>query len=369
MAKNVMEFDRAVKSIIQLFRQHSIHDVATALFVSSLWLPNISSAIKHQLLVAIFASLKPTQFWNADRLVSYDSFRAFLTRLYSYLPAFRMLEDYVPETDWGEIRFHHEGRNYKIFYGNELENVYDFLSLFQLLYRAFDQEYRASSRRSPMEELQNTLVLQDAIISGITTQPLVDTISVDPGHFEIPPAEFWKAAHRFYYDFDPSHFVGVEFVKRFTVQLGEYPKVHLDPQEFISRVAVGQILPCFFITHGGHFYPILPRRYSSILFDTWASLFQSYGSAVTKDGVPYEVKVGEELLDFILERVNRDLVLPFVSASTSQGEPHSIVFAASLASRSKLFLAYIVPPNVRYSTDCDASRADDSRFYRSGRPS
>lgn len=328
---NSMQFNKSTKYLARLFRKHSVHDVATSLFISSLWLPNISSAVKHQLLVAIFLSLKPTQFQNDDKIVNYQIFRAFLTRAYSYLPSFPGMEDYVPETDWGEVKFYHQEKNYKIFYGNELENVYDWLILYQVLYHLYDREYSEIFQRSPMEELQCTLRLQDAILSELHQSLPEDTL-LEPGHIEIPSASFWEAGHNFYGNLNVSHLSSSEFIRDFSVQLGKFPREKLRAQEFINSVAEGRLLPYFFFSYKGRSYPILPRRYSSILIDAWGKLFQEFEKHVTEEAVPYWLKMGEELVAHISDHVHHDCFLPFVSAMTPQEKPHSVLFIASLLS-------------------------------------
>lgn len=144
-----------------LFGQYSILDVATSLFVSSLWLPNIASPTKHTYLTAIFASADPKLFSRENRIKSYEDFRQLCENLYGAVPDFSGMEDFVPEIDWGDIKFHHRERNYRIFYGCEIENIYDFLELFVVLHSGHDKEYASIVGRSPMDELENCLRLQD----------------------------------------------------------------------------------------------------------------------------------------------------------------------------------------------------------------
>lgn len=96
---NYQSFNSCVKKISQVFCNYSIEDVATSLFISNIWLPNIASPIKHQLLTAIFVSLKPEQFKKTNVISTYDVFKRFLGEIYPLLPSFPLLEDYVPETD------------------------------------------------------------------------------------------------------------------------------------------------------------------------------------------------------------------------------------------------------------------------------
>jgi len=113
----ILSFQSSTEALAKLFRKYSIEDVAKSIFVSNMWLPNISSPVKHQLLTAVFASMKPEEFSPKDRIKSYDDFRKFVEKVYELIPPFPLLEDYVPTPDWGEVKFHHGERNYRIFYG------------------------------------------------------------------------------------------------------------------------------------------------------------------------------------------------------------------------------------------------------------
>ena len=197
-------FDSSVKAISKVFCKYSVQDVATSLFASNLWLPNIASPIKHQLLLSIFATLKPEEYSNFTVITSYDDFKNFLQEIYSLLPSFEMLEDFIPEPDWGNVKFYHEERNFKIFYGSELSNVYDYLTLYQMLYLSFEDEYFRCANRSPTEELRCCLKLQDDIISEITYQPNSESLpEISSGYVEIPPQKFWENAVKFCINYKP----------------------------------------------------------------------------------------------------------------------------------------------------------------------
>ncbi len=188
---NGNEHDKVVANIRKILCQYSIKDVAYSLLISSLWLPNIASAVKHQLLYAIFLSIDEDKFSEKDRVYKYKDFTVFLSKLYSFLPEFPWIEDYVPEPDWGNLRFHLENKDYKFFYGSEISNVYDYLILFQVLYASRDKDYKKMESRSPSQELQMCLSLQNAIISGITTQPAEADLDISPGDLETPPEDYW----------------------------------------------------------------------------------------------------------------------------------------------------------------------------------
>jgi hypothetical protein len=110
-----------------------VKDVAETLFISSLWLPNISSWLKHQLMVAAFISTKPETFSKSDKIKTYENFKTLIESIYPLLPSVPSMEDYIPELDWGDVRYFFEDASYKIFYGCNIETIHDFIYVFDLM--------------------------------------------------------------------------------------------------------------------------------------------------------------------------------------------------------------------------------------------
>lgn len=196
------KYDASVKRLSEVLLEYSVLDVAFSLLITSLWLPNIASEVKQQLLYSIFLSTMLDSFSTQDKILSYSDFRLFFDKIANLLPEFPGIEDYVPETDWGDVKFHHNDWDYRIFYGSDIENVYDYLMLFQVLYSSRDEEYLTLEFRSPAQELQACLSLQDEIISGITTQPQGEKLDINSGDFKVPPENYWKQSLEFFQTFN-----------------------------------------------------------------------------------------------------------------------------------------------------------------------
>jgi len=341
-------FSQGVKEIDQIFKKYSVQDVATSLFVSSLWLPNIASPIKHQLLTAVFASTPPEDFSETSKINTHDDFKLFLQEVYMHLPSFVTLEDFVPEPDWGTIKFYHNEKNYKIFYGNELSNVYDWLMLFQIIYGPFDKEYREHTSRSPNEELAYCLQLQDKIITELNMQAKQnDLTSVIPGYVEVPSLEFWKQASAFYLSFQPQQTVEKAFLDNFSIQAGSLPKSTLTWEAFGDLVFDGRLLQAFFIQLDNKYFPILPRRFTAVLFDGWARVYGSCHEKIA-DNKSYALRIGGEIHKYIKSRIRNSNIIPVVSAFNSTG-PHETIFSTTFISGNRLILIYI--PSPVYSKD------------------
>lgn len=341
-----MTFDSSVKAISKVFCKYSVRDVAISLFTSNLWLPNIASPIKHQLLLSIFATLKPEEYSNSKVITSYDDFKNFLQETYSLLPSFEMFEDFIPEVDWGNVKFYHEERIFKIFYGSELSNVYDYLTLYQMLYLPFEDEYFSNAGRSSTEELRYCLQLQDGIISGITYQPTTESLTkLSPGYIEIPSQRFWENVVKFYITYKPQYDLNESFLKNYSIQLGTWPRENLKWDIFQDMIFRMKVIPAFFISHNDQYFPFLPRRYSSILFDSWSKIFKDNHGKVIHDNMSYSMHIGAELHRYIKARTNSAFLHPLVSAVTLEGKPHEIIFSSVFISKDKLILVYVTNPH------------------------
>jgi hypothetical protein len=335
----------SIKPIYALFREYSANDVAVSLFVSSIWLPNIASPVKHLLLTAIFATIRADEFSEQDSITTYSDFKSFFNKAYRLVPSFPSMEDFVPEPDWGEVKFHHEEKNYKMFYGSELSNTNEYLALFQMIYGPYDNEYMRHSNRSPMTELQYCLRLQEEIITRINCQPNSESLQISPGNIELPPAGFWRNVRLFYTGFNPHAMIPEPFLIEFSVELGKYPKDSLNYEKFSEMIFTGALLRAFFVKDGCRYYPILPRRYSAVLFDKWSSMYQRYNSIVEPDRVRYSIRLGAELFQYIQKRQRRGNALRLVSALDKKGVPHHTLFPVAFVSRDRLVMLFMTQPS------------------------
>jgi hypothetical protein len=306
--------DRSIGSTLtairQLLGQYSPGDIALALFASSLWLPNIAAPMKHLVWAMVFASMKADEFTGARHISMHADFREFTEQLYPTLPQFSQMEDYIPECDWGDVRFHHEGSNYRIFYGCEIGNIYDWLMAFQAMYCSLDQEYYEHSKRSPVDELRQCLALQDHIIAYIGAQPSTDVLDLAPGHIELPSEEFWLNARAFCQEYHPQDRVSRTFLDLYSTSVGsiELPK----PSVFCEAAYSGTVLPFFFIVCDGRYFPLLPRRYSPVLLDRWADVFSTFRGQLEHHGT-HLMKLNAEVCAFLQKRINTGSLFRFAS--------------------------------------------------------
>ena len=347
MKETFLSFQSATKALPELFSKYSIEDVAESIFFSSIWLPNISSPIKHQLITALFASLKPEEYSPTNQIKSYDDFKEFLEKAYELIPEFPFMEDYVPEPDWGPVKFHHAGRNYKMFYGCELSYPYEYLTLFQLIHLPLEEEYVKFTNRSPTAELEYCLRLQEEIINGITAQPDSKSITdISLGHVEIPREGFWEDAQSFYSKFRPEERYPEHFLKAYSLQLGTLPQELLTYERFGETVHQGMLLPAFFVEHKSRYFSILPRRYPSILFDVWSKVLEKNKDKIEASGKRLYMSLSAGVHRFLKKRIRTDLIYPLVSAVKKDGKPQEMIFATGFLSKDKLILIYLAQPTL-----------------------
>lgn len=253
--------------------EYSFTDWAKSLFALNLWLPNIGSGAKFQFLYTLLENL-PGRASTPDKIGTYEDFRRFAEGLLTVIPEFEMFEDYVPEPDWGDIKYFFGVRFFRIFYGGELESAVDHYYAFEILHTGFDGYYREKLGRSAVADLELCLSVQHSILDGIE-HPVPEPESIEPGGFEIPTEEFWKARVDFLESYSLVDEHGSDVVMQFTKDLdatglSEMP----EPDVFANQLHSGENCFYFFLKRGEKIYPVMPRRFLSILHDTWGKILK-----------------------------------------------------------------------------------------------
>jgi hypothetical protein len=337
-------FKSCLESIKTLYRKYNVEDIAIALFASCLWLPNIVSPVKHILHNVILCSMEPKDFSGTQRINNYNDFIFFLKELYTQSPGFPLLEDFVPEFDWGDIKFPFNNNKYHIFYNGDLSNIYDYLALFKIIYEPLDSTFKEIINRSPLKEMEIFLKIQDLIITGISSQPDGNTLKVSPGETTIPSESFWQDSVRTYNSLNLESIVGSDILQKYGKELGEFELDLLSDEKFGYILEDNLIFSTMFIKSGGRHFLILPRRITGILFDTWGELLKQCHAYFLEREVILEKKVAGEFCRFVKRRFSKEDSLFFVSAFSDDNKAHEIIFPAAIISKDKIVLFYILPP-------------------------
>ncbi len=322
----------------------SFDDLAKGFFALNLWLPNIASPIKLQYLYVVLESVS-SDLIRENKIKSYSDYKGFCTELIKLIPSFSMLEDYVPETDWGEIKYYFKKKFYKIFYGGDLSNPYDFYYSFEIIHRNFEKNYLDLVKRSSLQEFQFCLDVQDYLITNIDQKKSLE-LNIGPGDISIPSEGFWVGCSKIIDGFAPDKLYDLEIVDTYTQNLDSMPP-QLSIDNFEERAYKGENCQYFFIEKNKKYYPVLPRRYLSVIYETWGKLLKESYPKILKDAgdIKPEEEIGVGLYKFMCDRIDKDIIFPFVSPLYPDQKPHEMIFSA-IYNKDKLFLIYVTPPEM-----------------------
>jgi len=336
---------KTINEIRTLFKDYSAEDVAGSLFVLSLWLPNLAGIVKSLYLTSIFANLNESDFVKINKINNYNDFNIFCDRLLKTIPDFPLLEDYVPELDWGDIRYFFGKKNYKIFYGGSISHIYDFLSAYELLYCSQDNIFEERTKRSPSSDLERCLAAQNWIIERIDTQKVIlEDNSIESGNFEKPTQSFWKNSIDCFNDVD--HLINLlKDVKEFTIRQGELESELLEYDNFSNHVMEGNLLLGYFIKNDDKLFPILPRRFSEVLIEKWSVFFEK-SKLLDKDLESIQKKTALSMTNFLEDRFYKKDFVPIVCAVKENGYPGELTYSGYFLGKEKLTLVYVAKPYI-----------------------
>lgn len=328
----------------KLLLSYSFEDLAKSFFILNLWLPNVASPIKSQYLYVILESIFD-KLPKENRVAEYSHFRKFVDELLSILPSFPMMEDYLPENDWGEIKYFLNKKFYKIFYGGDLSNAYDYYYSFEVVHRGFEEYYLEKLGRSPLRELEFCVSIQDVIINGIDFKTQ-DKRDLELAAFNLPSEAFWQASIKFLDNFDPARNFNPKLLAEYTKDLDTATSEDAPSEEdFLNRAFAGKNCFYFFLKRNGRTFPVLPRKFFAVLFDKWGKILTDQYPSIMKEVKHHEIKIGAELHRFILKRTKEEEVFFLGSAIQTDLKPHKTIFTSVFRSKNRLILIYVLSPS------------------------
>lgn len=245
------EYTNNCNRLMELFSRYSAEDIIVSLSISDLWLPNISSQIKHTLAFVVASSMSETNFTSSERINSYADFRHFSQQLYDLLPSFPMLEDFMPEQDWGEIKYQIDNSLYRIFYGGSVERIPDFITAFLLLHENNNQAKL---------DMVMALAVQNHILGNIERTCVGEINDIHLGHIETPSENFWKKCSEALFSLSKN----IDLTKVSEKLIGKFGETLLPTKEgdFVDGIFTGKTLPYFLTNLGGSYFPISLRTCS-----------------------------------------------------------------------------------------------------------
>lgn len=333
---------KSSKTLIDIISEYSVEDLAKSFFVINMWLPNVGSPIRLEYLYCILEHLGP-KLPTTNRLHSYGDFEELCKAVFEVLPTFSMLEDYLPESDWGEIKYSLDGKLYKIFYGASLSNPVDFYSAFEVIHGGFATDSTKLLGRSPLIELKFCLGLQDAIIEGIDMKEAPKD-KAKPGYLEIPPEHSWDNCYYFLDEFSSGYGFSTQVADHY-VFTPESSQAAVPPDEmtFSNRAMEGKNCFYFFVRIGDRYFPAMPRKYLPVLYDTWGKLLEKNLLTIAKTNKHVNGMMDIELFKYANARIKNSDIFGLVTALEPGDKPQDMTFACALHADNRLYLVHIVP--------------------------
>lgn len=264
-----------LKNYLQLFNPV---DLIIAINVLELWLPNISSSFKFSLLLNTFLSIPQEQFTHQKFLNSYQDFANFSQKLIQLFPEFPMYEDYIPEIDFGEVKYQLNDKIYQVFYGCKFDNIVDYITAFATLH---------GQKQEALEELTLAISIQDYIIKQLSPRIEMPYHVPSNGHLEVPSLEFWQQCKSVIHDLS-NHFPNLP--QKYIKLLGS-EKPYLNSSDFSHAFMSNQLNQGLAILIDDYFYPLSIRNNVSVVIEKWAENQTDY------DSLAYN------LLDFLGKRL------------------------------------------------------------------
>src|SRR5574337_617350 len=321
VSESIKSVDRSIEAIRAHLTSASAIGAYLALLLDELWLPNISAQGRHALAVSIFVSEKTCSF--ADRsLDTYAEFSNFLGRLHELLPTFPMMDDHVPELDWGQVRIVFEGETYRMMYGGAFERMSDFIASFRL----------AKKGGAPgRNDLRAVLTLQDHLLKNIAQTSEVSGIDAD--HLEVPPEEFWAQARKVLLSM-------TETTAKLTVSPALIARQGAIPRpvgnSFETKFMSGKLLPFALLEMEGRRFPISPRSLCAVVIQHWEERESRPSSQLERD-------TATQAADFLAARFRSADVIPGpMRVSLRQAKLLDLQVAALLCTHNALWVVVII---------------------------
>src|SRR5205085_7869666 len=97
----------------------------------------------------------------------------------------------------------------------------------------------------------------------------------------------------------------------------------------------------FFLKHGEKTYPVMPRRFLSILYDTWGTVLKDHVAEIEKAVEHFELVIPWQFIQFVRARLEPENMFDFACALEADERPHPTVFAIAFIARDDLMLFHI----------------------------
>lgn len=255
------EFEQSVTAVRSILERYRSIDAAVAVAVSDLWPSNAASPIKHLLFLSVLAGVEERQ-QDALPIVTYNEFRDFVGELIAACPQFPMLEDYVPETDWGQVKILLQGAPVPMFYGSCIERTPDFVEAFRIT---------QAGNSLALADMDLAIAIQSHVIRSMPEVGNRSDVEVAAGHIEVPPEDFWRHCRDVLLgaqnELAPWR---IRASGKLDAEFGAYTP-SLSYEDFGNACMAGLAFPFLGIRFGNQWIPVAVRAAPAGAIDVWAS--------------------------------------------------------------------------------------------------
>ena len=310
-----VSFDQ-VREVLSRFNPS---DVVTAVNILGLWQPNRSSQVKNLLTFGLLLSM-PADSFATTRMSTYENFSQFCNALIEVLPDFPMLEDYVPEADWGDVKILLGQKPASILYGGTVQHIIDYMEAFRICH--------ANSSQA-QTDLEIAILLQSELLQQIPNNGDDQSEDITSGHIEVPPTYFWE--------------VGVlalvqlpvidQLQSQYIAELGQ-PTTWKNIRDFSNGIMTGTALPWLAVRIDGRLHALSLRNTTTVVIEAWAKAPQTS-----------QAYVAEQLGNYLAKRIKSGSCLTGPLLMRSHHEKASLAIAAVLTDGPYYFVVVPVPPN------------------------
>jgi len=334
--------DDSVLGIVEVLSRYKFVDVFKTLFVSSTWLPNIAGPVRHLFLYACASSIKVEDYRGEKNIQRYEDFVELLEELIELAPHFPMLEDYIPNLDWGEFRYFIDEFNCRFLNESELPHTFEALNVFEIVHGALEDSYLKYESISPMEELKQVLLAHEDLISHIDTQKTSKEVGeIERGLIVVPNENYWRQVSEYLSnDSYVDNFYSSSLTDN-TVIAGDVNVSDLS--NFETMFMDGTAFPYSFISDGELVLPSNPRTHIPIMLERWKKKYDELELNEEEDKKFYS-SLNVSLYKFIKWRTRSEEIHPLVRILDENEKPFDLVFSCVLLSNNAVDLFLLLDP-------------------------
>lgn len=325
------------KKLIPFFMEYEPIDLLKVLFTIELWLPNISSIVKMTIAYNSLIAIPEEAFTGKRRISFYSDFEYFFNKFIQKLPDLSLLEDFIPDQDWGEIYFQYKNKFYQFLLGGARENSYNTIQYILDLGVVFKDELLKEKQNNPNDEIKIFLSLQDQIIKGINTNEKKD---IENGHIEVPPSNFWQQCKKVFNSTSEYLTANEHSIKSYITEFENFPtfehETFLNPAGRNGNAPISDI----FLKYKDKIYLLHPRNCNDTFIVHWNYNFNFIGKCIKNESILKRVNYhfGFYISQFLKHNY---LILP--AAADEKFNPKHEPLSAFVFSNEKAYLFITFP--------------------------